>query len=96
MLALVLAAAIAGGAAPDPATSGSPNVVAPVHVGGDKAGQADDPNKVICRREEVTGSHFERRVCMTRAAWQRQTEEAQRMEQQLHEQAATNGGSTPP
>ena len=96
MLALVLAATIAGAGAPGPATSGSANEVAQAHGGSDKGGQLDDPNRVVCRREEVTGSHFERRVCMTRPAWERQTEEAQRMEQQLHEQAATNGGSTPP
>lgn len=26
-----------------------------------------DPNEMICRREQVTGSNFRREVCMTRA-----------------------------
>ena len=27
----------------------------------------EDPDELICRREQVTGSNFRRRVCMTRA-----------------------------
>jgi hypothetical protein len=27
----------------------------------------EDPDELICRREQVTGSNFSRRVCMTRA-----------------------------
>ena len=30
---------------------------------------ANDPNKVICKAQPVTGSRFETRVCMTRTKW---------------------------
>jgi len=31
------------------------------------SGSEPDPNEMICRREQVTGSNFRREVCMTRA-----------------------------
>jgi hypothetical protein len=37
----------------------------------------DDPNEMICRREEVTGTNFRRRVCMTRAERQREQQDSQ-------------------
>ena len=95
MLALVLAAAVAISSAPPPSpVAGATNDTAPVTS--PAPGSKDDPNKVICRNEEVTGSRFLRRVCLTRAAWDKQSADAQRMERQLNEQAATNGGSAPP
>ena len=36
-----------------------------------------DPDEMICRREQVTGSNFRRRVCMTRAERQREQENSQ-------------------
>lgn len=45
----------AGGAAPAAAAAG---------------GKAQDPNKIICEKQEVTGSRLaKRRVCMTQAQW---------------------------
>lgn len=38
---------------------------------------AGDPNEMICRREQVTGSNFRRRVCMTRAERLREQENSQ-------------------
>lgn len=41
--------------------------------------KVSDPNEVVCKREEVTGSRLQsRRVCMTRAQWaeQRQLDRA--------------------
>ena len=35
-----------------------------------------DPNEMICRREQVTGSNFRRRVCMTRAERDQRMEES--------------------
>ena len=89
LLALAMAAAMADAPASSPSTAPSAPAAA-------KPADADDSSKVICRREQVTGSHFERKVCMSRADWDRQTQAAQRLEQQLHESAATNGGSAPP
>lgn len=94
MLLLVLAMAAAVADAPTSAPPAPATSAPATSRRSDNA--ADDPNKVICRTEEVTGSHFERRVCMPRREWDRQTQDAERMERQLHEQAATNGGSTPP
>ncbi len=37
----------------------------------------DDPNEMICRREEVTGTNFRRRVCLTRAERQREQQDSQ-------------------
>ena len=55
-----------GCASGDPAASGI------VEAGEDTAAVAetssgDDPNEIICRREQVTGTNFRRRVCLTRA-----------------------------
>lgn len=36
-----------------------------------------DPDEMICRREQVTGSNFRRRVCMTRAERQREQDNSQ-------------------
>jgi hypothetical protein len=91
---LLLALAMAAAMADTPATSQP--ATAPSSPAASIPAAADDSTKVICRREEVTGSHFERKVCMTRADWDRQSQQAQLLEQQLHESAATNGGSAPP
>jgi outer membrane murein-binding lipoprotein Lpp len=37
----------------------------------------DDPNEMICRREEVTGTNFRRRVCLTRAERMREQQDSQ-------------------
>ena len=91
---LLLALAMAAAMADSPATSSS--APPPSSPAASKPAAADDSTKVICRREEVTGSRFERKVCMTRAQWDEQSQAAQRLEQQLHESAASNGGSAPP
>lgn len=47
----------------------------------------NDPNELICLREQVTGTNFRRRVCLTRA----QREEARTLTQQemLQRQSGT-------
>jgi hypothetical protein len=37
-----------------------------------------DPNKVVCRREQVTGSNMFDHICKTKAEWARLAEEHQR------------------
>ncbi len=94
LLALAMAAAVADAPAtsqPPASPSGGAAASSKPHVSA-----ANDPDKIVCKTEEVTGSHFERRVCMTRADWDRQTLAAQKFEQQIHEAAASNGGSAPP
>lgn len=41
--------------------------VAPAPAAAAAAPAGPDPNEMICRREQVTGSHRRREVCMTRA-----------------------------
>lgn len=49
----------------------------------------DDPNEMICRREQVTGTNFRRRVCMTRAERQQRLEVSQ--EEMLERRSADRG-----
>lgn len=46
----------------------------------------DDPNEMICRREQVTGTNFRRRICLTRA--QREREQADSQEEMLERRSA--------
>jgi hypothetical protein len=58
----------------------------------------DDPNRVICRRESVTGSLAQtRKVCMTRAQWVARARDAQETGQQMQDAGRVNscGSSTP-
>lgn len=77
---------MAGCAAPptseNAAGSGSENgdVIAAIDNSG------DDPDAMICRREQVTGTNFRRRVCMTRA--QREQEQADSQEEMLERRSA--------
>jgi hypothetical protein len=41
----------------------------------------DDPNRVVCRTQAVTGSRFTDRVCLTRQQWSDREQEAQRLMQ---------------
>ena len=42
------------------------------------ANPAPDPNKIICRRMEVTGSNLPEHICKTRAEWARLAEQYDR------------------
>ena len=54
------------------AIAGSPTPVAPVTVASAKGPQ--DPNQIICKTVEVTGSHLgSTRTCRTRAVWDEMT-----------------------
>ena len=46
----------------------------------------EDPNEMICRREQVTGTNFRRRVCLTRA--EREREQADSQEEMLERRSA--------
>jgi hypothetical protein len=66
-----------------PATASAPTPPAAADSKSDsaKTKPADDMDKVICRREAITGSRFEKRICMTKAEWgeqERQTEDFER------------------
>ncbi len=52
-----------------PATSQT-STVEPAKVNASaKTSAPNDPGKVICKGQPITGSRFERRVCMTRTQW---------------------------
>lgn len=51
----------------------------------------DDPNRIICRRETVTGYYsVTRKVCMTRAEWIERSQRAQQEGQRVQEQGLIN------
>lgn len=58
----------------------------------------NDPNRVICRRESVTGSLAQqRKICMTRADWAIRSRNMQEGAQQMQDQGHVNscGALTP-
>jgi len=89
LLALAMAAAMA-----DTQVSPQPQGPAPSAPAASQPA-ATDADKVICRTEEVTGSHFDRRVCMTRAQWEQQSQAAQNLERQMHDAPAAGPGGAP-
>lgn len=58
----------------------------------------DDPDRVICRREAVTGSLAQtRKVCLTRAQWVARGRDAQETGQQMQDAGRINScGSSEP
>ena len=42
----------------------------------DDAGK-DDSTRVVCKRIKETGTHFRRKVCLTKQRWDKMQEEAQ-------------------
>ncbi len=50
-----------------------------------RTSDADDQDKVICKRQVITGSRFEKRVCMTRAEWGEQARKTEEFERRLNQ-----------
>jgi hypothetical protein len=86
LIALALAAAVSTAPANVPAPSST--IVPP-------AAHVDDPDKIVCHREETTGSHFKRQVCMTRAQWKQQEEAAEEYKRQVNDRGGVSGAPTP-
>ena len=92
MLALVIAAAVAGATPAD-----APTTVSPANVTGAKK-VANDPNEMVCHNEEVIGSRMKKRVCATRAQWEKNeadSKEALRYMQQTRGDPAAATMSNP-
>ena len=59
-----------------------------------------DLNKIVCKREQITGSRFNKRICLTRAEWAEQTRNMEEQARRFGEAAgrsaagATGGGMT--
>ena len=77
-----------------PATNPPPTTVAPATVTtpAKSTNPNDDPDKVICKNQPMTGSRFEKRLCMTRADWGEQERRLQEFERHLGESPATHSG----
>ena len=95
MTPLIIAAALSLLALDSGPATSQPGAAAPDKAAtSHKSKDADDPDKMICRNQPITGSRFVRRVCMTRAQWderQRQYEQLQRRIDQ-NPNAAQGGG----
>ena len=89
IVAIVAAAALSAslaGAAGQTAPATAPTGVAPASA---DAGSTGDPSKLVCRREEVTGSRLGgKRICQTQADW-----DAQERQSKLDVQHEQNRGA---
>ncbi len=69
LIAMIMAAAVAtpdtGSSTPAPTTPAATAAAPPA----DLAKKKDDPDQMVCRKEQVVGSLLPNRVCMTRAQW---------------------------
>jgi hypothetical protein len=101
MTPLVLAAALtmlAANDASNPAAAPPPKPAASAAPSAPAAKPADDPDKVVCREEPVTGSRFTRRICMTKAEWDDHEKQSHDLMNHLDQQsgAAGVGGAPAP
>jgi hypothetical protein len=55
---------------------------------------ADDPNKMICHNEPITGSRFVKRVCMTRADWGELERRTEQLTRTFNEGAGRNNAAS--
>ncbi len=94
MTPLIIAAALSLVALDStPAASQSATPVAPATVNGSKSvGSDNDPDKVICKTEQLTGSRFNKRICMSRANWDEQTKQTEVLERRMNQTATRMGG----
>ena len=57
---------------------------------------APDPNKIVCKDEELTGSRFTRRVCKTRAQWEAKQDAADNYKREIEDRNGLNGPQVGP
>ena len=74
-----------------PATS-QPTTVKPAVVAAQKSASAADPDRIICKKEQLTGSRFNKSICMTRSDWDDRTRQTEVMERRLNQTATPTGG----
>ncbi len=76
LVILTLAAAVAAGAdGSQPPAPAAQSASAPVSAA---APATPDGDKVVCRREMLTGSHFKTRICAKQSEWDQTSEKAQK------------------
>jgi hypothetical protein len=54
---------------------------------------ADDPDRVICKNQPVTGSRFIKRICMKRSDWDEQVRRTEEGRRKLGESAGFNAAA---
>ncbi len=92
MTPLILAAALSLAALDATPAAAPPTPVAPATVTAAKTDPLQDLDKVICKNEQLTGSRFNKRVCMTRGEWEERQKQTETMERRLNQTATPTGG----
>jgi hypothetical protein len=93
MTPVILAAALAVLAADSAPAASDSTTVKPATVGAAKTvGGVEDPDRVICKNEELTGSRFTKRVCMTKAQWDDKQRQVEIFERRINQTATPTGG----
>ena len=79
---IALSGSLLGGSALHAVADPKPQATVPVVVNDATEEKGLDPNRIVCRREEVLGSRVQsRRVCRTAAEWEaKQLEDRQSIE----------------
>ncbi len=97
LLILAMAATLATAAADAaPAVTSAPTPVAGVAVPGAAPKAEKDPNKVVCHREEITGSRFVQRVCRTNAQWDQAEQNAATYKREIEDRNGLQGKQVGP
>ncbi len=92
MTPLIIGAALALLALDSAPAAAPPTDVKPAIVTGHKADDISDLDKVVCKSQELTGSRFTKRVCMTKAQWGEQQRQTEILERRLNQTATPTGG----
>jgi len=74
----------------------APPKAAPVSVTTASSKPVKDPNRVVCRSEEVTGSRFTQRICQTQAQWDNQEQAAQNYKRAIDDRGGLQGAQASP
>ncbi len=94
MISAIVGAALALLALDSAPAASEPTTVKPAVVQGSQssADAQSDPDRVICKREAITGSRFEKRVCMTKADWDDRAKQVEILERRLNHTPTPTGG----
>lgn len=74
----------------------APAKAAPASVATASSKPAKDPNRIVCRTEEVTGSRFTQRICQTQAQWDNSEEAAQNYKRSIDDRNGLQGAQSSP
>ena len=92
MTPLIIGAALALLALDSAPATAPTTEVKPAVVAGQKTDDLADLDRVICRNQPITGSRFNKRVCMTKAQWGEQQRQTEILERRLNQTTSPNPG----